>query len=530
MWGRKDIKRNARRSVKKHYWVMIFTCVVLAYFMNMYAGNGTLSLIQSYNEKQEQVAVENSHKSGINNTEMIERLFGGVNNNLISTQATKGALASIINNIGDAGSVIFGILNIVNQFVFHGNVMSGIIIALGVLIGLFVSIFIGNPIRVSENRLFLEASNYKKVSPSRLLFVFQARKAYNVGIIMFLRDVKLALWSITIVGGLIKKYSYMMVPFILAENPAVTKKQAFALSIEMMKGNKWNAFKLAVSLIGWKVLSWLTGGLLAIFYVNPYITATKTELYYKVRQEAIDKKIEHYECFNDRYLTAKLADDVLSYPISELNISGKQRMHEFKHDYRRTYSIRSIILLFFTFSIIGWLWEVSLHLSSDGFVNRGVQHGPWLPVYGAGGVAVLLMLKKLRDKPLLTFVGTVVLCGILEYFTSYCLEVIHNGTKWWDYSGYFLNINGRVCAEGLLVFGLGGTAFIYYAAPFFDDLYKKIPIKTQIVLCVVSLTIFGIDVVYSQKHPNMGKGITDYKSESNGTGIKGQECQIENTV
>ena len=57
----------------------------------------------------------------------------------------------------------------------------------------------------------------------------------------------------------------------------------------------------------------------------------------------------------------------------------------------------------------------------------------------------------------------VVLCGVVEYFTSYYLEVTQ-GKKWWDYSGYFLNLNGRICAEGLLVFGVGGMAIVYALA------------------------------------------------------------------
>ena len=65
----------------------------------------------------------------------------------------------------------------------------------------------------------------------------------------------------------------------------------------------------------------------------------------------------------------------------------------------RTYTIWTIILVFFFFSLIGWGWEVSIHLVKDGiFVNRGVMHGPWLPVYGSGVAMILLVLARWRVK------------------------------------------------------------------------------------------------------------------------------------
>ena len=174
-----------------------------------------------------------------------------------------------------------------------------------------------------------------------------------------------------------------------------------------------------------------------------------------------------------------------------------------------------MILIFFIFSIIGWLWEVSLHLIEDGtFVNRGVMHGPWLPIYGCGGVLVLVVLNKFREKPLLEFISIIILCGIVEYFTSFYLELTHNGVKWWDYSGYFLNLNGRICAEGLLVFGLGGIAAVYFLSPLLDNLIRKINSKILIPLVTSLVIVFTIDQIYSSKNPNIGTGITDYKIDN----------------
>ena len=116
-------------------------------------------------------------------------------------------------------------------------------------------------------------------------------------------------------------------------------------------------------------------------------------------------------------------------------------------DANKNYSLNSYILLFFTFSFIGWVWEVMLHLVSDGlFVNRGTMFGPWLSIYGFGGVFILFLLKPFREKPTLLFITAFILCGIIEYSTAWYLETFKH-LKYWDYSEikefqvYQLNLN-----------------------------------------------------------------------------------------
>lgn len=147
------------------------------------------------------------------------------------------------------------------------------------------------------------------------------------------------------------------------------------------------------------------------------------------------------------------------------------------------------------------------------FVNRGVLQGPWLPIYGSGSLLILTLLYRFRRHPGINFLMIVLLCGIVEYTSSWYLQVAHNGMKWWDYSGYFLNLNGRVSGEGLLVFGLGGLAVVYLVAPVLDALISRIPRKNIIALCLVLLSVFSVDQVYSSKNPNIGEGITDYISQ-----------------
>ena len=105
-------------------------------------------------------------------------------------------------------------------------------------------------------------------------------------------------------------------------------------------------------------------------------------------------------------------------------------------------------------------------------------------------------------------VSCIVLCGLIEYLTSFFLELSH-GMRWWDYSGYFLNLNGRICAEGLIVFGIGCTLVIYMVAPMLDTMLSRLKINVVIAISLALSVLFGIDFVYSRMYPNVGKGITD---------------------
>lgn len=178
----------------------------------------------------------------------------------------------------------------------------------------------------------------------------------------------------------------------------------------------------------------------------------------------------------------------------------------------RDYSLPSLALLFFLFSFAGWVWEVSIHLVRDGvFVDRGVLHGPWLPIYGIGGLLILVLLARLRDRPLAEFGAAVVLCGAVEYATSWYLETAY-GLRWWDYTGYLLNLNGRICAEGLLTFGVFGLVIVYVVAPSLDDLIRRWRLGIVVPVCLVLLAAFAADGAWSLHHPNTGQGITDYSS------------------
>ena len=416
-------------------------------------------------------------------------------------------LAAFFNNVTQSGSIALGVVDSFSQMLFQDRVGQGFITLAAALISFLWWFFIKNLLVVGERRFIMEKLSYPETGARRILLPIRVGKIWNTAKVMFMRSFYLALWGLTIVGGFIKSYSYMMVPYILAENPAIGRKEAFSLSKTMMRGNKWKAFLLSLSFLPWQLLNIFTLGILSVLYVNPYMTASEAALYRTLREKAQADGILYADQLSDGALFG--GEEALRYPEENFPLPDKQRRKWIKSDYRRDYSVWSLILMFFTFSIVGWVWEVILGLSADGFVNRGVFHGPWLPIYGAGGLAVLIFLKKVRSRPALTFGLTVLLCGAMEYFTGWFLEA-STGTRWWDYSGYFLNLNGYICAEGLLVFGLGGCAAVYLGAPMLDDLFSKIPKKWKVCVCVLLVTLFVGDMVYSHFIPNTGKGITDY--------------------
>ena len=172
------------------------------------------------------------------------------------------------------------------------------------------------------------------------------------------------------------------------------------------------------------------------------------------------------------------------------------------------YKILNYIFLFFAFAVIGYIWETCLKLVQTGnLVNSGTLFGPWLPIYGMGGIAVLILLNRYKEKPIIIFILSLIVCTIIEYSCSCYLEYT-KGIRWWYYSNYFININGRVCLEASIIFGLAGCAVMYIGKPVFTNIFNKIPKKIQILICISLIILFTIDTIYSSFHPNTGEGIT----------------------
>lgn len=419
--------------------------------------------------------------------------------------ATSGVLAEIANSVSKSESFIFGILNALNKMIFQNKIGAGIVILIGVLISAVYWLLVSNVIVIGKCRFFLENSNYKDTKLKRIFFPYKLKKEWNVAKVVFKKKLYQLLWSFTIVFGFIKKYAYSFVYYIVAENPDISAKEAIKMSSEMTNGYKWKLFLLDLSFIGYRILGVITLNVFNLIYTNPYKECVMAEVYMNLRREYIRNKEYNYKFLCDSYLDVSLCDS--EYPKDNYFLPEK-RMKKEINNVNIKYPLDIIILLFFTYSFIGYIWEVLLHLFQDGvFVNRGTLYGPYLPIYGFGGILSLLLLKKYSKNLGLTFGLSMVLCGIIEYFTSWYLEVLYD-MKWWNYTGYLFNINGRICLEGLLVFAFGCSVSIYILSPLFKSLFEKIKYSYRVIISIIFILIILVDFGFSIVRPNQGEGIS----------------------
>jgi len=161
--------------------------------------------------------------------------------------------------------------------------------------------------------------------------------------------------------------------------------------------------------------------------------------------------------------------------------------------------IRICFILFLIYSFLGWTMEVLWTLYKDKkLVDRGFLVGPICPIYGCGCIAIILLLNSFIEKPVIVFFLSIVLCTIIEYFTSYMMEKIFRA-RWWDYSERKFNINGRVCLETMLPFGILGTLIMCFVNPMIMKVLLKIPSPVLTITSIALLIIFIIDFCVSFK-------------------------------
>ena len=182
-------------------------------------------------------------------------------------------------NINRATAIFTGDLS--DKLHSFSSIFLGLFIIM-VVIGIALKVLIYNPFEVGFQRFFIDNHN-DDPKVGTILYAFKTNYI-NIVKTMFLRDIYVFLWTMLfVIPGIIKSYSYRLVPFILAENPDMNADDAIRLSMEMMNGEKLNAFILDLSFIPWLVLSAFTFYIIGIFYVFPYINATNAELYLAIK-------------------------------------------------------------------------------------------------------------------------------------------------------------------------------------------------------------------------------------------------------
>lgn len=227
MWTRAELKENAKKYFKFNYWKM----VLVAFILSLVGGGSGGSV--SYTRTVQETTYDMKYMS----SSQILAFFAGF-------------------------MVMFLVIMVIVTLLM---------------------IFLCYPLQVGIYRFFV-VSHYQKAELGEVGYAF-SNSYMNVVKVMFLRHLYIFLWSLLfIIPGIIKAYEYLMIPYILAENPGIDSKDAFAMSKQMMDGNKWAAFVLGLSFYGWIILSVFTCGILGIFYVNPYMQMTYAELYVALKE------------------------------------------------------------------------------------------------------------------------------------------------------------------------------------------------------------------------------------------------------
>lgn len=598
---RRAYKKSARETIKKHYVILVLLCVFAAFIGAETSINSVVKAgreLMGANPMSTEIRGDGGTTvQGVSFEELMFRISRGKTSlKEIKQQAeqeeqklqqqeisssvlgrNRGIFANIANSL-TAGTFAVKVLTVIANIV-NDTTVAAIIAGVLAILAMFAAwLFIVIVVAPLVRRIFLEGRTYDKISFKHFVYFYNVKSWTKVVKTMFLTKIFVFLWDLTIIGGLIKYYSYLMVPFIVAENPNIKPLDAINLSRRMMKGHKFEAFIITLSFLPMTLIGSLFYGIGNLLYVTPYKIATTAEMYAELRAIAKATDIEGAELLSDTYLFEKadiallserysgvLADSkyiashqIILKPVQEFfcnnlgiwigtlknkmkyerlqsmkirllreELESEQKMYPDRLDsrflgklaeersysrtnYLKSYTICSLIVMFAFFSFIGWAWEVSIHIVKDGlFVNRGTMYGPWLPIYGGGAVMILTFLRRFREKPFLEAITAILLCGFVEYMSSYLLEIT-KGMRWWDYTGYFLNINGRICGEGLMVFAIAGLAAVYVIAPAVDNFIEMIKPRIVTAFCIVFALIFIGDFIYSQINPNAGDGVTNY--------------------
>lgn len=226
MWTRNELKMRGKQAFQRNYWSAVVVALVMAVVLSI---------------------------SDLYGTGKIRRFVGG------------NALFS--------------------EYSMLWVILAAFFAALGIGVVILI-IFVGNVLLVGGNRFFV-LNRTSTPTAGTLGYGFGCGNYGNIVLIMFLRDLFTALWTLLfIVPGIIKHYEYLMIPYILGENPGMRREEAFLISKKMMMGQKWEVFTLDLSFIGWIILEILTAGIVGVFYVEPYRRATFAELYNANREMA----------------------------------------------------------------------------------------------------------------------------------------------------------------------------------------------------------------------------------------------------
>ena len=159
-------------------------------------------------------------------------------------------------------------------------------------------------------------------------------------------------------------------------------------------------------------------------------------------------------------------------------------------------NISILLLIMVSSGIFGFIYETIFYRIDLGyFVKRGSTYGPWIPIYAFGGLLIALLLYRYRKKPILVFIISFFITGILEYMTGYILYEFKR-IRLWDYNieiWNFGNIGGYVCLRSVLFFGISGLFLIYGMIPLIKKLVNRFEEKKIFIVSIILGILFLLD-------------------------------------
>lgn len=286
-----ELKDDGREAFLSNYWI----CVLAALILFIMLGGG-ISYFRIYLERNDFFIGEDSDFLSITQDEDI--LYSELPEHMKSVLRNSGMSEEEIENIKmkNQGVTYWDSVQIgfMGEDYIASDIMDTVIpLTMGIIVGIIViamilgfllSIFVRGPFQVGACRFFVGNAMADDVKIKDVLYGYTGGWFRHILWVYFQVEIRLSLWTLLfIIPGIIKSYEYYMVPYLLAENPELTAKEAIRISKDMMYGNKWRTFRLELSFIGWDFLSAATFGIVGIFYVNPYRYATLAELYLELK-------------------------------------------------------------------------------------------------------------------------------------------------------------------------------------------------------------------------------------------------------
>jgi len=257
MWTRKDLKDRAKLTLKQNYWKAFVASLFFMVLSSGFSGGSLLSPIMSMMGSNGST----SNPETVKNLDQLKEWFND------PSKIDPKVLGAVIGVIVAIAVMVFIIVLIVS---------------------LVYTIFVANPINVNISKIFIEERG-KEADLNHLLFSFKKGRYASIVRAMAWKTLFTFLWTMLfIIPGIVKSYSYSMVPYLMADNPGLDYKSALKLSMHMTDGQKGKIFVLDLSFIGWAFLGVLAFGI-GIVFLAPYINATKAELYSTLKDKAVQE-------------------------------------------------------------------------------------------------------------------------------------------------------------------------------------------------------------------------------------------------